>query len=100
MEKYNNRIKEIRKIRQMTQAELAKIVGVATAYITMIENGTRDMDTSLMRRIASALKVKPYELLPLEEQPETLTEEEKAILALFRKSKASNSDVPPTAKAE
>ena len=97
---YVNRIKEIRKQKQLTQAELAKMVNVSTAYVTMIENGDRDMDTSLMRKIAKALKVKPYELLPLDEQPDTLTEEEKAILALFRKSKDNNNNEPPTAKAE
>lgn len=100
MGKYINRIKDIRKAKKMTQAELSRLVGVSTAYITMIENGDRDMDTSLMRRIAQALKVKPYELLPVEEQPETLTEEEKEFLRLFRKSKANNSNADTTAKAE
>lgn len=96
---FTNRIKQLRKNLKITQAELAKQVGIAVSYMTMIENGDRDMDTTLMRKIAKALNVKPYELLPEEEQPEVLTEEEKAILALFRKSKANNN--PPTpAKAE
>lgn len=96
---FTNRIKQLRKNLKITQAELAKQVGIAVSYMTMIENGDRDMDTTLMRKIAKALKVKPYELLPEEEQPEVLTEEEKAILALFRKSKANNNP-PAPAKAE
>lgn len=96
---FTNRIKQLRKNLKITQAELAKQVGIAVSYMTMIENGDRDMDTTLMRKIAKALNVKPYELLPEEEQPEVLTEEEKAILALFRKSKANNNP-PAPAKAE
>lgn len=97
---YANRIKQIRKGLRITQAELGKAVGVSTAYITMIENGDRDMDTTLMRKIAKALKVKPYELLPIDEQPEVLTPEEKEFLRLFRKSKANNGNADTTAKAE
>lgn len=96
---FTNRIKQLRKNLKITQAELAKQVGIAVSYMTMIENGDRDMDTTLMRKIAKALNVKPYELLPEEEQPEILSEEEKAILALFRKSKANNNP-PAPAKAE
>lgn len=97
---FTNRIKQLRKNLKITQAELAKQVGIAVSYMTMIENGDRDMDTTLMRKIAKALNVKPYELLPEEEQPETLSAEEKEFLRLFRKSKANNGNADTTAKAE
>lgn len=97
---FTNRIKQLRKNLKITQAELAKQVGIAVSYMTMIENGDRDMDTTLMRKIAKALNVKPYELLPEEEQPEVLSEEEKEFLRLFRKSKANNTNTESPAKAE
>lgn len=99
MEKQPNRVRELRKMRGLTQTELATLVGTSQSHIANIEKGLRDVDINLAIRIARALSVKAYEILPEEEQPEILSEEEKAILALFRKSKANNN--PPTpAKAE
>lgn len=99
MEKQPNRVCELRKMRGLTQTELATLVGTSQSHIANIEKGLRDIDINLLIRLARALRVKAYEILPEEEQPEILSEEEKAILALFRKSKANNN--PPTpAKAE
>lgn len=99
MEKQPNRVRELRKMRGLTQTELATLVGTSQSHIANIEKGLRDIDINLLIRLARALRVKAYEILPEEEQPEILSEEEKAILALFRKSKANNN--PPTpAKAE
>lgn len=99
MEKQPNRVRELRKMRGLTQTELATLVGTSQSHIANIEKGLRDIDINLLIRLTRALRVKAYEILPEEEQPEILSEEEKAILALFRKSKANNN--PPTpAKAE
>lgn len=94
-----NRIRELRKQKHITQVELADKLGVSQAQVARLEAGINDMNTELMRKLAVILDVKVYELLPIEEQPEVLTEEEKAFIDLFRKSKANNN--PPTpAKAE
>lgn len=99
MENQPNRVRELRKIRGLTQTELATLVGTSQSHIANIEKGLRDIDINLLIRLARALRVKAYEILPEEEQPEILSDEEKAIIALFRKSKANNN--PPTpAKAE
>lgn len=99
MEKQPNRVRELRKMRGLTQTELATLVGTSQSHIANIEKGLRDIDINLLIRLARALRVKAYEILPEEEQPEILSEEEKAIIALFRKSKANNNP-PAPAKAE
>lgn len=94
-----NRIKELRKLKHITQNEIAEKLGVSQAQVARLEVGVNDMSTEQMRKIASILGVKTYELLPLEEQPETLTDEEKEILRIFRKSKGNNSNETTTTKA-
>ena len=85
-----NRLKYMRKLKGITQVELAKLAGTAQSHIAMIERGDRGIDFDLAQRLARALGIKTYELLPLEEQPEQLTPEEKAVLDIFRKSKQAN----------
>lgn len=85
-----NRLKYIRKLKGVTQAKLAKLAGTAQSHIAMIEKGERGIDFELAQRLARALGIKAYELLPIEEQPEQLTPEEKAVLDIFRKSKEAN----------
>lgn len=94
-----NRIKELRKLKHITQNEIAEKLGVSQAQVARLEVGVNDMSTEQMRKIASILGVKTYELLPLEEQPETLTDEEQEILRIFRKSKGNNSNETTTTKA-
>ena len=94
-----NRIKELRKLKHITQNEIAEKLGVSQAQVARLEVGVNDMSTEQMRKIASILGVKTYELLPLEEQPETLTDEEQEILRIFRKSKGNNSNETTATKA-
>ena len=57
----------IRKLRDglgMTQRDLAKIVGVSSAYITMLEQGKRkNPSLMILNRLARALEVELWELL-------------------------------------
>lgn len=50
-----NKIKQRREELQLTQADLAKLVGVSTGYINRIEKETRDINVKLAIRIARAL---------------------------------------------
>jgi transcriptional regulator with XRE-family HTH domain len=52
-----------RAILKMSQAELARAVGVKQAYISMLENGERPLTDDLLLRIAAALNCKPEYLL-------------------------------------
>ena len=56
-----------RAILKMTQTELARRIGVARSYISLLENGERPITDDLLQRIATALRCKPEFLLrPLE----------------------------------
>ncbi len=89
-----NRIKELRKKKHLTQKELASLVGLDYTHIGRIENGERTLDVEYLEKFAKALDVKPYELLPLEWQPQPITKEEEQILALFRKKEQTTPTSP------
>ncbi len=80
----HNRIREIRKQIGITQVELAKMLGITQGGIQKLEVGSRNLDIEWMRKIAKALDCKPYELLPLDMQPD-ITPEETEILKIIRK---------------
>ena len=93
-----NRLEILRKQKGLTQSELAKLAGIGQPAVALMEKGKRDIDTEMLIKLARALNVKAYELLPEEEQPETLTSEERAFIDLFRKSKQTTAeDVNQTA---
>lgn len=95
-----NRIKELRKLRNITQVELAKACKTTQGSIQKLESGDIELDLKWMRKIAEVLRVKPYELLPIDMQPDEITPEEREILRMIRKSKDNSNNEPPTAKAE
>lgn len=64
-----NRVKEFRKLRKMTQVELAKSVGTSQGSIQKLENGDISLTVEWMQLLSVPLKVKPYELLPFDCQP-------------------------------
>lgn len=60
-------IKEARILKKMTQAELAKSLGLATITIRQYENGTREPKLDVLRKIAAALDISVYSLVSFEE---------------------------------
>ena len=56
-------LKAARERRSMTQAALAKKVGVHQVTIARVETGTRRPSMDLLQRLGKALKVKVSELL-------------------------------------
>ena len=95
-----NRIKDFRKARKLTLEELARKLGVSYSAIQKLESGTVDLDITWMRKLAQVLDCKPYELLPLDMQPDEITPQEREILRMIRKSAPTNNDNLTTAKAE
>ncbi len=51
-----------RAILKMTQADLARRIGVTRNYISMIETGDRPLTDDLLQRISAALGCKPEDL--------------------------------------
>ncbi len=62
------KITECRSRKGWTQAELAQKIGIAQANLSNIEKGKRDLTVSTLLRVASALEVRPAELIE-EETP-------------------------------
>lgn len=57
------KIRRLRKERDLTQVELAVIVNISPVYLGFIENNRRRPSLRTLERLARALKVKPSELL-------------------------------------
>ena len=51
-----------RAVLRMSQARLARAVGVKQSYISMLENGERPLTDELRQKISTALGCKPEEL--------------------------------------
>jgi transcriptional regulator with XRE-family HTH domain len=55
--KFGKRVKEIRLKKDMSQGDLAKVLGVHPSYISGIERGVRNMALNNIDRLAKALSV-------------------------------------------
>lgn len=61
-----NNLKEVRTQAGMTQEQLAESIGTSKAYISQLENGTRNIDTirqSTMSKLCAALNCNPEDLI-------------------------------------
>ena len=67
-----NRIKEIRKQKGITQTDLAVKLGVTQGAVQKLETGQNDLSSKMMERIAIILNVKPADLLPKEWQSQSV----------------------------
>jgi len=59
---FGKRIKELRKVRGISQEELAFEAGLDRTYINSIENGKRNVSLINIEKLAKALKVNIYDL--------------------------------------
>ncbi|MEO3948089.1 helix-turn-helix transcriptional regulator [Gorillibacterium sp. CAU 1737] len=57
------RIRAYRKLKGLTQLELAERMGVSVSVLGSLERGTRKVDESLLRLIADVLTISEEELL-------------------------------------
>lgn len=79
-----NRIRELREQRAMTQVELARRANVSPSALNKVESGLRGLDQDWMRRVSKALDVPAADLLPDEDNPDRLGDEQRALLYLYR----------------
>ncbi len=61
-----NRIKELRRLRGLTQDNLGKLVGTGRSQVVKLERGERRLTVEWMRRLARALECHPADLLVTE----------------------------------
>jgi transcriptional regulator with XRE-family HTH domain len=57
------RIRELRKERGLTLAQLAGEVGISIPHMSQVERGVKNVNNHLLERIAGALRVQPYQLI-------------------------------------
>ena len=60
---FGKKVKQIRLKKELSQAALARILGVHTTYISGIERGVRNMSLKNIERLARALQVDIKDLL-------------------------------------
>lgn len=92
MDQAPNRIRELRMAagdKGWSQQRLADAIGVSKVTISDLEKGAMQLTQDYMRRIARALDVLPADLLPLSENPDALTAEERQ---LIRQMRAANEE--------
>jgi len=63
VKEFGKKIKEIRLKKEMSQADVAKILGVHPTYISGIERGLRNPSLLTMEKISKALNVSIGELV-------------------------------------
>ena len=68
METIGKKIQEIRNDKGMSQADLARATGLAPAAISRYELGTRQPNAEIIAKIAGALGVSPYALVPFSDE--------------------------------
>lgn len=61
--KFGKKVKAIRLEKDMSQADLAKLLDVHVTYISGIERGLRNMSLKNLEKLAKALKVPIEELI-------------------------------------
>ena len=60
---FGKRVRQQRKLAQMTQEQLAEKAGISFAFVGHIERGTRKASLDTVVKLANALKVSPNILL-------------------------------------
>ena len=79
-----NRIRELRDRIGLSQGELARLAHTDPSTISKLEKGTRGLDQHWMRRLAPHLGATPADLLPREDNPFSLTAEERDLIQRLR----------------
>lgn len=57
-------LKKIRDKSGLTQSELAKVLGVSTILISMVETGQKEVSKNLIVKLAKKMDVHPSSILP------------------------------------
>lgn len=88
-----NRIRQYRKAAKLTQAALGAKIGVHQTYIGNLENGDRPLTLEHARRIANVFGVTVADLLDDRDNPDRLSDEERALIALHRRASSEQKEM-------
>jgi len=78
------RIRQFRKAKNLTQKQLADILGVANSRVSNWEQGTNRPDVDKLADICRALSVPPSELLDVRLETDELSEHERQLVLSYR----------------
>jgi transcriptional regulator with XRE-family HTH domain len=82
----DNRLRELRKKKGITQEVLAERTGVSQSAISQLENSEVEMGIKWMRAFARVLECSPADLLNDEDNPDRLAEEERDLVQTYREA--------------
>ena len=95
------RIRDYRKDRGLTIAELADMIGVSTPHLSEVERGLKNVNNHLLIRLSKALDVSPSDLLAEEDRADVaklfallrnLSDEDFARVRFFAEGLAATQD--------
>ena len=78
-----NQIKRYRKKTNMSQEELAELIGIATNSLSNIECGNSFMTSKTLEKILNIFKISAKELFDFPENPDTEIDKRAAILSFI-----------------
>ena len=82
-QKFAQKIRQIRKLRKLTQEQLAELVGVDFRYISLIENAKSFPSCDLIEKFSKVLNISYREMFDFEEEL-SRDDIEQNIINLFR----------------
>ena len=85
------RIAKFRKLKKMSQKELARQIGVSNSRVSNWEQGTHRPDVDILANICKVLEVSPSELLDIRLSTDELNEHERDLILAYR----ANSSLRP-----
>jgi len=90
---FGKRLKSVRKDRNLSQAELAKIVGVSASAIGMYEQNRREPDRKILLKICNTLNVSTDEILGVQEERISSSRELDELISSFIKFLRTKKDL-------
>lgn len=60
--KFGNNVRKYRKIKGLSQEQLAALSKLHSTYISDLERGTRNISLETIQKLSNALDIEPYEL--------------------------------------
>lgn len=79
-----NRVRELRKAKGLTQANLAARAGLTQGTVSQLEAGKLSLNLKWMRALAGVLECSPAELLAAGDNPDRLSADEHRFIRLLR----------------
>lgn len=79
-----SRIAKYRKIKNLSQKEFAKLIGVTNSRVSNWEQGTHRPDVNILSNICNVLDVSPSDLLDIHLSTDELTEHERNLVLSYR----------------